>query len=213
MQIDLKQEFSKTWDEMWAANLLSRVTYGDFRGQTYYLTATDIARNTRERLEAAFWKAQPKLTAEQWRTQRPRKMVIKGVGRGGLLDAARNWLRAQERAGRLVSHNFGRGHISGQRYRPAGQPIAPSEQATRERKAKESTRTTPKPVHAPVRVGTRGAHPLCTYTSAKAKGRSLFGWRRGRGVRIADSGTPITCPRCLKAKSEGKQLPPLTLGE
>jgi hypothetical protein len=45
------------------------------------------------------------------------------------LERCREYLLAQARAGKLTGHNFGRGHISGMRFRRAGTELTKAEQA------------------------------------------------------------------------------------
>jgi len=111
---------------------------------------------------------------------------------GDLQKIVRAWLFAQVSAGKMQVHNFGKGHISGARFRPNGAPLAPSEKETFERKAKEKTRTTPKPVHFALHGGAG-----CT----QIKKPSRFG-RSSRSTRTTSDLDKVTCPRCIKLRGE-----------
>ena len=102
---------------------------------------------------------------------------------GGLQRAVRNWLLSNSR---LDRHNFGKGHISGMRFRPQGAPLAPAEIKTMQQKEKDRVRTTPKPVHFRKLGGL-----LCVVRkpfSHRSKARCTSDWNR------------VTCPRCQKLK-------------
>ena len=165
----------------------------DFRGNTYYLTASDVEDCVRRFLYDDL-KGQPRGTSG-W-----------GYGNGvrvsGNLNATvRDWLLSNPK---LAWHNSGRGHISGARFRPVGEPISPAEEATKETKAKDAERSklrregklAPKPVHFSKNYG----GPLCT-----ASRRSPFSYSNHRSsARRTSVLANVTCPRCLKLLAEKK---------
>lgn len=170
-RIDLLREIEDAWSRLWAKNLKDRNAGQDYRGTTYYLTATDIEREVRKSVD-----------------ERLDTYGARIVGAGRLLDRIRVWLRGQCVRGRLECHNFGRGHISGQRYRPAGQPIGPAEAATIARK-KENR---PRPIHLS-RSTSWNPIPLCT----AGRSRSRFSRGRSKTWTTKDVGR-VTCTRCQK---------------
>jgi hypothetical protein len=188
--IDVEKACREAWDGLWADNLRIREKHKDspFRlPGTYYLTATDLERAIRRHVEAKL-RGDTKVNWKEWRygTWSTVRISIPGC-RGGLMQAVRNWLYDQRCSGKLEEHNFGRGHISGARYRPAGEPIGPAEKETMERHEEERTRdykANPLPVHA------QGM--LCTFTGG-------FRWRRGGGWRrrTTSKRNEITCKACL----------------
>lgn len=119
---EIKTEIAIAWNKLWGNNLHNRAR--DFRGNTYYLQAADIEREVRRAFEErAFSKAG--ITHEQWLHGPVYRFRI-----SPLLNHVRDWLLEQVRRGNLVTHNFNRGHISGARFRPTGQPLSPAEQRT-----------------------------------------------------------------------------------
>lgn len=188
--INLQQACATAWAVCWARHLAnrekclkSRFKYG--LAETYYLTGTDLERQIREAVAEA-----------------ARAAGHSGYGiristghRGGLLDVVRRWLSTQASAGVLEVHNFGRGHISGARYRPAGAPMAPAEVKTVHRN--EVRRSRANPVHAA--ASEQSALLLCQQPK-----HGGGGWRRRApiGRKPAEYGK-VTCPRCLRMIKEG----------
>lgn len=189
---DVRAAIPAAWDKMWAENLKRRredVAYEKKHGRrpfdaarTYFLTAASIEREVREMADRA-----ATATGMSW-----------GVVRisGNLQRAVRDWLLRGPRG--LQQHNFGRGHISGMRFRPRGEPLAPAEKATNaahekraaDRKAgKESRR------HFSMRG--YGSHPQCVVEQRRKKGHGHGLWRQSK-ARVTRDATEVTCPSCLK---------------
>lgn len=158
---------------------------------TQYLTARDIENQVR-----AF--AEEQAQGKAWGSSGASWCNVQGVrirlgGRMRLLDVVRRWLQREESAGRLASHNFGRGHISGARYRPANLPISDTEKKTMKRK--EARRGQVRVVHF--------------YSAAREHGRAMLcrppkpGYHRfSRNTpRCSKEKSEVTCPRCLKLLS------------
>lgn len=159
-----------------------------------YVVATDIENQVRVL-------AQDTLDGKPWGSSDP------AWGRGGhrvrivlsrpgtVLDACRAWLFAQVRAGKLTAHNFGRGHISGERFRPAGEEMTEAERkTTAAREARIAGTAKPKPVHYAVSWG----RPECSRDR-----RSRYG-PPNRYVRTTTRPKDVTCPRCLKMLADGR---------
>lgn len=177
MQFNVNEAIPAAWDFLWKSNLKERKNA--FRAsRTYYLTASDVEDQVR-----AF--ADDQMQGKKWGASgraygRPMTMTrIRGVNLNG---AVRRWLLNNTS---LESHNFGRGHISGMRFRPRGEPLAPQEQTTMERHTKRASR--PRPVHL-----RKGGGPACVK-------RSGFG-RPSRAFCTSDV-SRVTCPRCIGAQS------------
>lgn len=165
------------WDFLWADNLKDR-DGRDYRGRSYYLTASDVEDQVRmfaaETLAGEKWGTRGRACGKPWDSPR---------FSGDLLQQVRRWLQEEQYRGRLLSHNFGRGHISGQRYRPAGQPVGPAEAKTIVEKKARAGRTPP--VHL-----SKGQRFYCS----PAK---LSPWGRSQARRTIDRSL-VTCTRCLK---------------
>jgi hypothetical protein len=109
---------------------------------------------------------------------------------GGVEGAVRDWLlRTKD------GHNFGRGHISGMRFRPKGAPFGPSEEDTIKKKVVPKG---PKPIHfcrSPY-----GGTPLCTAVSNREKGKR-FSFSRSQ-ARTRTDWSAVNCKRCLNLKAD-----------
>lgn len=115
-----------------------------------------------------------------------------------LLGACRSWLFSEVRAGRLAAHNFGRGHISGERFRPIGEEMTDAEKrTTAAREARRNGTAKPKPVH----YSPNWSSPECT--RARRHGFS----RPNRYTRTTRDAEKVTCPRCLKMLADGTARP------
>jgi hypothetical protein len=194
---NLAKAISEAWKLQWKQkeemNDEKRADMQYYRANLY-LTASDLEAQVR-----LF--AEEQIAGEKWGSRGP--AWGKGYGssvrislgrRQTLLDACRDWLLSEQRAGRLSSFNFGRGHISGARYRPAGMEISETEQKTLE--AKRKRRETPRPVHAKVRQG--GSAIVCMQD--RMKGRIRMSRSK---TRSSIDPNEITCPRCQKLIDEG----------
>jgi hypothetical protein len=182
---DYQAAIKAAWDLLWASNLKTRAEDSHYRpSTTYYLTASDLMWQVRQFAEET-------AAGEPWGKRG--RAYSGGYGSrvrlsGDLLHMCRDWLRNEEYAGRLASHNFGRGHVSGKRYRPAGEPISEAETNTFAVKAQRASK--PRPVH--MWDSTRKKSFLC---APEKKSR----WGRYRSqAHVSRGATPITCPRCLK---------------
>lgn len=191
---DMKAHFSvnkvlpAAWDFLWASNLKDRAAGHDYRGQTYYVTATDLERQVR-----AF--AQDSMEGRAWTTPGREyyggvKIQLNAGPHVTLLDVCRRWLFDQVAAGKLDrNHNNGRGHISGEKFRPAGAPLSPSE--LRGIEAKEQR------AEAPVHMYGQGHKLICRKPSTKP--RSLFSRSSGRSkTRKSSNPANVTCKKCME---------------
>ncbi len=180
---DRQKAIATAWDLCWADNLKQRAEGHDFRGNTYHLTASDIENQVR-----SF--AQDTADGKPWTDKRA---WGRGYGwsirlSGDLLSDIRRWLSNNPK---LVSHNFGKGHISGKRYRPVGEPLSEAEQGTLKDKAERASR--PRLVHK----NAQGKPYLC------APVRKRVSWGRSRSqAHITITTERVTCPRCLKLMKE-----------
>lgn len=181
--IDFSKAIPAAFAHLWNLNLTRRAAGDDFRGNTYYVTAADVEEQVR-----CF--AEDQLAGNPWGTK-----VSYGRGwhnglriSGNLNYAVRQWLMRN-----CDGHNFGRGHISGMRFRPRGEPIGPTEKATLEKKAAAKANPRVKPVHyAPTYC-----QALCVSEARKKKGSRFFGgYRRSTAYTVSDW-EDVTCKRCL----------------
>lgn len=188
---NVNDAIKKAWDLIWADNIKHRGE--DYRASHgHYITRSDLINQVRqfaiEQAEGKSWGSTGRCYGRPWGTGR--KVRISGNLDGAVCD----WLRAEERAGRITAHNFGRGHISGRRYRPVGEPITETEKRTMAEK--ERRMSTPRPVHFSKNWN---APLLCTPS------RSMFSQRSQR-CHSSHEPDKVTCPRCLKKLTEQKQL-------
>jgi hypothetical protein len=163
---------------LWAYKLEARAAGRDFRGDTYYTTAQELQEAVKglvfDRLHP-----DPKRLKEFGPTLRG----AYGVRcRGDLQKVVRNYLLQ----GPFDRENFGRGHVSGMRFRPRGEPLSAAEATTKARKAVPRR---PAPVHATL----PGSLALLCMPPRQA----LY---RGPNYRIRRTSdrAAVTCPRCLK---------------
>lgn len=181
--IDFSQAIPAAFVCVWQRNLKMRAAGNDFRGNTYYVTASDVEEQVR-----CF--AEDQLAGKPWGTK-------ESYGRGwhnglrisgDLTGAVRQWLLRN-----CDGHNFGRGHISGMRFRPRGEPIGPTEQATLQKKAEERANPKVKPVHYSYTYGP--AH--CVLAAKEKRGLRYWGNAlRSRAHTVSDW-EHVTCKRCL----------------
>lgn len=182
---DLAKAIPAAWALCWADNLKTRAKGGTYRpSTTFYLTASDIENQVRLFGEET-------AAGEKWGTRG--RAWGRGYGAtvrisGDLKGTVRSWLITSVAHGHLQAHNFGRGHISGMRFRPVGEPVSDAEQATV--KAKEARVNKPRPMHFSKQYGAR---PLCT----AARPRTTFYGRPSRAWTTTQR-PKVTCPRCLK---------------
>ena len=183
------------WDFLWAANLKDRAKQerdhldGDFGKygrrwytRTFYICAVDVVAQVRS---FAYETAK----GQKWGTNGVRGPDY-GIRLSGNVDGrVRDWLlRTKD------GHNFDRGHISGMRFRPRGEPLGPSEKDTIEEKAKPKK---PATIHFS-REGYAG-RPLCSAVAMSRQNR--YGWRQSK-ARTRKEWDEVTCKRCLNLKSD-----------
>lgn len=180
MKFDTKLAIVTAWKELWAKNLRTRKKEkGRWAAATYYLTAADVERQVR----AYAWAT---LNGKSWSDAEyyGQSVRISGNLKGKVRDFL---LRNPE----ITGHNFGRGHISGMRFRPYGEPIGPVELETMAKKERAKDR--PPVKHFGKSYSSRA---LCVTEAAKAKGRRIWGWRQSRAW-VTSTAEEVTCPRCL----------------
>jgi len=180
---DVQAAIRAAWDLLWADAVRMRGT--DYRAShDYYLTATDVERAVRGLADlTAEGKPWPKDKAPEWYGYSRVRF------RGNLNGQVRDWLFGEVRRGRLTSFNFGRGHISGARFRPAGEPVTETEKKTMA--AKEARKVHPRLEHMRDKGGL-----LCVPR------RSVYSSHRSKAWSTTDR-SKVTCPRCLKLLKEG----------
>lgn len=179
------------WKLQWSAKQKMK----HYRGSmAHYLTAGDIENQVRLFAEEQSQRKPWGSSGPAWGRPYTRVRIHCGH-RERLLDAVRDWLRGEVNAGKLASHNFGRGHISGERYRPAGVSMSETEKKTIARKQ------APRPIHFnPVGAASR-FHMLCR----PPQPRKGFGRGSRRFSRCTQKQSEVTCPRCLKKMKEGEK--------
>lgn len=184
--IDFNQAIPAAFAHVWQRNLERRAAGDDFRGNTYYVTASDVEEQVR-----CF--AEDQLAGKPWGTK-------ESYGRGwhnglrisgDLTGAVRQWLLRN-----CDGHNFGRGHISGMRFRPRGEPIGPAE-ATLAKQAAERANPKVKPVHYSLTYGPA----LCVKVAREKRGLRYWGNAlRSRAHTVSDW-EHVTCKRCLNLRT------------
>jgi hypothetical protein len=211
----IEQAIPAAWDFLWAHNLKARAkceaenpngVFGKYARRwytrTFYICAADMVAQVRS---FAYETAK----GLQWGTNGVRGPDY-GIRMSGDLDGrVRTWLlRTKD------GHNFGRGHISGMRFRPKGAPLGPSEQDTIKEQAKPPK---PRTIHFGKTSAYSGGSPLCIAVQRfnkneerKANGLPTYYQHHGRsnavcrdnweGVVKWGEPKPVNCPRCLKLK-------------
>lgn len=184
-EFDTRKAIVAAWEHIWKKQRAEIANGTGWRGQSYYTTAQDMERVVRgfadETLDGKPWGSEDRYYGGFNRA--------KFRGPIPLNDQIRTWLLTEARSGRIASHNFGKGHISGMRFRPKDIPLYEAERKTIEKHAIPYNERKPKPVHFSV---TYGGALFCT-----VKPRSSYRSHRGTGRATPDP-TKITCPRCLK---------------
>jgi hypothetical protein len=172
----------KAWYSCWLEKKRFRDkkdAYGHEMG--FYITATELAGKVYDL----------KNGQEGW-----------GYGRGNLGEA-RRFLLDQARMGKIQAHNFGRGHVSGMRFRPLGVSLTDAEKKTLEKKKNPPKKF----VHFAevTKVMLDGYELLGKKFCAKPK---KMGWGRGRVafVKRTKNIAEVTCPQCLKKMREQVKL-------
>lgn len=118
---DLTDRIAKAWDWLW--NYKTTTDFSWRVGGEPWITATELESRVRaamaEELLGKPYGAEGTSTYERVR--------VSTGGRTDLLGECRDWLLTKVRDGELTAHNFGRGHISGMRFRPVGVPLTANE--------------------------------------------------------------------------------------
>lgn len=160
--------------------------------ETYYTTASDLVGQVRRFAGEAIDGVEQGSTGlafgreGSWTTGGKRFRLRFDLG------DARDWLRHQPD---IVSHNFSRGHISGERYRPRGEPLSETEKETMTKK--EKARANPRPLRKHYNPNGYGSRPLCRQAKSVV-------WGRSRAYSTSTR-ADVNCPSCLKMM---KDLPP-----
>ncbi len=182
----LQQAIAFAWNFLWQDNLAMRAKNNDFRGNTYYLTASDVEDQVRQ---LAYESHQGKpwgSTGRAWGGAAGKLRI--SVPGSTLQHEVRDYLLSNRN---ITGHNFGRGHISGMRFRPVGEPIGPAEK-TLAKKAEQRANPKPRPIHYAPGSSTK---PLCSKRSAFAR------WNP-RGPRVRSDWEQVTCKRCQNLKEQ-----------
>lgn len=187
---NLQKAIPAAWDMCWARNLANRKTGHDFRGQTFYLCANDVEQQVR-----AF--AQDTLNGKPWGTTPIwYGSTYSGVRiTGNLQSEVRDWLLDNPK---IMGHNFNRGHISGMRFRPVGEPLNDAEKKTLAEKAERKAHPRPIPYH----YSAEGFGNRAECMRARMKGRIWYSSRRSRASVTSDVGR-VTCKACLNLIEKG----------
>lgn len=178
---DVKAAIVAACDMIWADKQKQLAKGDSYRDSAYYLTAADVEYQVRQFAEET-------AKGEAWGTHgiafgRPWGRVRLS---GNLQGAVRDYLLY---SGKFDSHNFGKSHISGARYRPRGAPLSPAEKTTMEKK------TNAKPYEERRSHFSKGG-----YSGRPACSKPSRGWRPSKAKTTLDW-TKVTCPRCLKLKA------------
>lgn len=198
---DLGKAVPAAWALLWADNLRKRAAGEDFRGNTTFLTASDLEGQVRqfagEQNAGKAWGS----AGRAWGNTMYNSGIRISTGRPGtLLDYCRDWLHREVRAGRLEEQTMGRGHISGARYRPAGEGTTEREQKTMDAKRKRRENGPTWHISA---SGTFGGRPWCT---ADRK-RSFYSYRRSSALTTKER-EQVNCRRCLNLLAlRGDKMP------
>ena len=185
---DINKALPAAWATQWKAATQRAIRGKQPDGQGY-VTATDMENQVRrfaeETSKGLTWGEMGPAWGAGFTAVR-----LSGLGAGGVLGRCRDWLLDEVRAGRLEAHNFGRGHISGMRFRAKGAEISDAELKTIARRAERK----PKPRHyARKRQFGLSGVLLCR----EHLPRTTFSRTSHRIIRISDV-SKVTCPRCLK---------------
>lgn len=179
------------WKMIWAAKLIAqkRDAKSYNPAQHYYVCAADVEYQVRE-FAAATAEGKPWSEAQLAYGRCYARIRISGDVQG----AVRDWLFKEVRAGRLQSHNFGRDHVSGARFRPVGVPLHEAEKKTFEVKAKRAAKIAAGQPSRPTHFSKSGygGRPACSKPTV-CRWRSSKAWTSSKWERV-------DCPRCLKLK-------------
>jgi len=203
---NLRDTMHQAWDWLWADNLKSRAEHPDHAANTYYLTASDLESQVR-----AFAYDDMQNHPRGWAGRGCYASVsirISGLNGMSLLNHCREWLL---RNPTLDRHNMGKGHTSGMRYRPAGQPLGPSEVKTLAVKQAQKDGTAI--MHfRDTTARFFSAFPICTAERRAANRAKSHHYVNPRGSKSSASTTndksKVTCPKCLAAIAKIEATPP-----
>lgn len=162
---------------------------GNAFGGNDYITATEVEQRVRAALEekAAGAEYGSHGYSGGWHSN----IRLSGLNGCSLLSRCRDHLLAEVASGRLSCHNFGRGHISGMRFRLPGSGITETEQRTLEVKAKRESRGIIRHLRHPE------AKPYsCRRLCETDRQRKSYGRRPSR-VWVTDEADKVTCKHCL----------------
>lgn len=209
---DVAKAIPIAWDMLWANNLKQRKEDEAFekkRGKkpyawqrTYYLTASDVENQVRLLAAATRdgkpWNEAPIAYGNPmiWPPLR-----ISLPGRNDLKGVVRDWL-LRGNGGKIVGHNYGKGHVSGAHFRPIGEIIPDTEVKTtvaRQERIRNPGSVKPRPVHA--KGGKFGM--LC-----RKKARSPF-TNSKYYCRVVEDESKVTCKQCLNLLKTQKPLSPM----
>lgn len=195
--IDLQVELEKAVEWL--------LTPGNAWGNNDYITASDLEQRIRGRASEILDGAEYGSRGQQFSGH---GIQIRGLDGMSLLSHCRDYLINRCYTGELEMHNFGRGHVSGARFRKAGSGPSEKEQKTVESNAKKQKRGTP--VHLR-KDGTRATRVCETKRQAKA---SSWGRRRDWRMRFTDDPEKVTCRNCLaKIRQMNEIAPPEVVQE
>lgn len=183
---ELEKALAFAWE--WKLKQRAQMKPTDYRyAETFYLQAADLERRVRGAVaEVANGEAYG--TYGMSYASYLSGGSIRGLGGVSLLSHCQTFLY---RRSDLKSHNFGRGHISGARYRPHDWPLSPAEEKTLANQAKE------KPVHF---KREREWKPLCTANRKDRRSNYSRCFSRHRSnTHVTNEVGKVTCPSCLKA--------------
>lgn len=203
---DLPKALRDAWEMIWKEKLVQRAKdeeeakergragYRDDR--TYYTTASDLENQVRQfaHEEARGEKRGSRGIAWGKPSEWPPVKVY--TRSGSLFNSCRDWLLDEVRARRIDSHNFGRHHISGMRFRPHGAPLSEAEKGTMAKHEDRRKNPRPKPKHFAKNYG----NALCVKKPS---------WRGSR-VWTTKEEAEVTCARCKNLLAAEKAKPTCT---
>lgn len=217
-KFDLRSELQKAWDWCWKF-YCEPTSYEveEFNGEGYptgkltgevrvsgprqtWLSATDLER----RIRAAACEALDNAPVGAYGPDGGGNGIRISTPSGtGLLEEVRQWLAGQLIQHRLEGHNFGRGHCSGMRFRPAGSGVPEGEAKKIKERQERLAGKDNRPIHYRETIRGFGGRAICTAAqraSAKAKYRGAYygGRPTQSSARLTNEPAKVTCPRCLK---------------
>lgn len=183
---------SLAWQGVWDSRAKKK-DEDNFRGRLDYITASDLERMVRHLAVKMTDSRNTSYSFEDWMMADPHGYRFSAPGHHSLNDAVRDWLLERARQGQIHGHNFGRGHISGMRFRPVEKAaMNPTEQETVKRREERRHKVPPR-------------HALAGESTALLCGDGKGPWRGTfrRSARTAKDRKDVTCPRCLALLKSG----------